>query len=308
MTKFLKGKQFKGQDVYGYLDPPKPWGGFGFYFLGSRATAYAKHPGRQGLAVRRRHHEAAHQQPGLGARHPGRPRRAALRAGRPDQRRPEQHRLPAVPRRHRLDDAPGGATSARTPRPTTARSSATSAASRHPARLGRRLQCQDRRVGQARERARTTRPTWPISAGASTSWRASTATRRSRRRRGAPRRISAARTSRCGPRPIRPASSPTATATSTSRSGSPPATTRPSSPTISSPRPNSYNHPNAAIEPRIPGIFQYYSVAEDELAKTFAGQDTPRPGADNIAAAWEKLTEQIGRDKQIKLYKASLGM
>ena len=35
---------------------------------------------------------------------------------------------------------------------------------------------------------------------------------------------------------------------------------------------NSYNHPNAAIEPRIPGIFQYYSVAEDELAKIFAGK------------------------------------
>ena len=27
----------------------------------------------------------------------------------------------------------------------------------------------------------------------------------------------------------------------------------------------SYNHPNSAIEPRIPGIFQYYSIAEDEL-------------------------------------------
>ena len=35
---------------------------------------------------------------------------------------------------------------------------------------------------------------------------------------------------------------------------------------------DSYNHPNAAIEPRIPGIFQYYSVAEDELAKGYAGQ------------------------------------
>ncbi len=37
---------------------------------------------------------------------------------------------------------------------------------------------------------------------------------------------------------------------------------------------DSYNHPNAAIEPRIPGIFQYYSVAEDELAKIYAGQTT----------------------------------
>ena len=71
---------------------------------------------------------------------------------------------------------------------------------------------------------------------------------------------------------------------------------------------NSYNHPNAAIEPRIPGIFQYYSVAEDELQKIFAGQYTAQQGADNIAAAWEKITDQIGRKKQIQLYRASLGL
>ena len=72
---------------------------------------------------------------------------------------------------------------------------------------------------------------------------------------------------------------------------------------------DSYNHPNAAIEPRIPGIFQYYSVAEDELAKGFAGQyKSAQETADAIAAAWEKITDQIGRDNQIKLYKASLGM
>ncbi|MEZ5782472.1 MAG: extracellular solute-binding protein [Rhizobiaceae bacterium] len=71
---------------------------------------------------------------------------------------------------------------------------------------------------------------------------------------------------------------------------------------------DSYNHPNAAVEPRIPGIFQYYSVAEDELAKIFAGQMSAQEGADNIAAAWEKITDQIGRENQIKLYKASLGM
>ena len=34
----------------------------------------------------------------------------------------------------------------------------------------------------------------------------------------------------------------------------------------------SYNHPNSAIEPRIPGIFQYYSVAEDELQKSVRRQ------------------------------------
>lgn len=72
---------------------------------------------------------------------------------------------------------------------------------------------------------------------------------------------------------------------------------------------DSYNHPNAAIEPRIPGIFQYYSIAEDELAKIFAGQyGSVQEGADAIAAAWEEITDQIGRERQIALYKASLGM
>ncbi len=72
---------------------------------------------------------------------------------------------------------------------------------------------------------------------------------------------------------------------------------------------DSYNHANAAIEPRIPGIFQYYSVAEDELAKGFAGQyGSAQETADAIAAAWEKITDQIGRQSQIALYKTSLGL
>ncbi len=72
---------------------------------------------------------------------------------------------------------------------------------------------------------------------------------------------------------------------------------------------DSYNHPNAAIEPRIPGIFQYYSVAEDELAKIYAGQyGSAQEGADAIAAAWEGITDQIGRESQVALYRASLGL
>lgn len=72
---------------------------------------------------------------------------------------------------------------------------------------------------------------------------------------------------------------------------------------------DSYNHPNAAIEPRIPGIFQYYSVAEDELAKIYAGQyASAQEGADAIAAAWEKITDQIGRESQVALYRSSLGL
>ena len=70
----------------------------------------------------------------------------------------------------------------------------------------------------------------------------------------------------------------------------------------------SYNHPNSAIEPRIPGIFQYYSIAEDELAKVFAGKETTQQGADNVAAAWEKLTDKLGRENQVKYYRIAMGL
>ncbi|MEZ4498860.1 MAG: ABC transporter substrate-binding protein [Thermomicrobiales bacterium] len=55
---------------------------------------------------------------------------------------------------------------------------------------------------------------------------------------------------------------------------------------------NSYNHPNAAIEPRIPGIFQYYSIAEDELQRGWADGTDAQTIADNIAAAWESITDE----------------
>jgi multiple sugar transport system substrate-binding protein len=70
---------------------------------------------------------------------------------------------------------------------------------------------------------------------------------------------------------------------------------------------DSYNHPNGAIEPRIPGIFQYYVAAETELARAFAGQVTAQEALDSTAAAWEKITDDLGRDSQIELYQAALG-
>lgn len=70
---------------------------------------------------------------------------------------------------------------------------------------------------------------------------------------------------------------------------------------------DSYNHPNGAIEPRIPGIFQYYVAAETELAKAFAGDVTAQEALDATAAAWEQITDDLGRDDQIKYYQAALG-
>ncbi len=71
---------------------------------------------------------------------------------------------------------------------------------------------------------------------------------------------------------------------------------------------DSYNHPNAANEPRIPGIFQYYSRAEDELVNGLGGGASAQEIADAIAAGWEEITDQIGRESQLALYRASLGL
>ena len=50
-------------------------------------------------------------------------------------------------------------------------------------------------------------------------------------------------------------------------------------------------------------------VSVFDLVKGINGQyGSAQETADAIAAAWEKITDQIGRDSQIALYKASLGM
>ena len=44
------------------------------------------------------------------------------------------------------------------------------------------------------------------------------------------------------------------------------------------------------------------------ISISFAGQTKVQDGANAIAAAWDKITDQIGRENQIKLYRASLGL
>ena len=89
VTKFLKGKKLEGQDVVRLSRCAEALGRVRLLLPRQPRHRLRQASRRQGLAVRRRHDEAAHQQSRLGARHPGRDRRAAVRAGRPAQRRPE---------------------------------------------------------------------------------------------------------------------------------------------------------------------------------------------------------------------------
>ncbi len=72
----------------------------------------------------------------------------------------------------------------------------------------------------------------------------------------------------------------------------------------------SYNHPNSAIEPRIPGIFQYYSIAEDELEQgVYAGKETAQHRTPTMSRPrGRKLTDKLGRDNQVKYYRISMGL
>lgn len=70
---------------------------------------------------------------------------------------------------------------------------------------------------------------------------------------------------------------------------------------------DSYNHPNGAIEPRIPGIFDYYIAAEEEVALAVAGEKSAQEALDAAAEKWEEITDRNDRENQIKLYQSALG-
>jgi multiple sugar transport system substrate-binding protein len=304
-TKFLKGKQLDGQDLYGYLDAPKGWGGFGFYFLASRATAYAKHPDDKAWLF------DADMKP---------------RINNPAWVRTIQDVIDALPSEpaDQLNADPG-----------------TTAFQQFLAGTGSMLAW----WGDVGSNAKTSDSSvigdtcgFSILPGSDDVYNAKTGkwdTLASgpnyapnmaylgwgiyvmARVDADPKKQKAAwsAAAHLGGKDI-------SLWTSAYPSGMQPyrnshfnipewVAAGYDEAFITSyldSEKNSYNHPNAAIEPRIPGIFQYYSVAEDELSKIFAGQMTAQQGADNIAAAWDKLTDQIGREKQVALYKASLGL
>ena len=56
---------------------------------------------------------------------------------------------------------------------------------------------------------------------------------------------------------------------------------------------------------RIPGAAEYWHELDVNVSAVLAGQSQPKAALDATAAAWEKITERYGRDKQKVLYQAS---
>jgi multiple sugar transport system substrate-binding protein len=305
VTKFLKGKKIGGQDAWGYLDAPKPWGGFGFYFLGSRATAYVKYPGHKAWLF-----DVDTMKPRIN--NPGWVRAIqdvidALPYEPPNQ-------INADPNTTAFQQFLGGTGSMVAWWGDVGSSAKTSDASVVGDDCGFSILPGSDDVYNAESGKWETLPTGPNFAPnlAYLGWGIYVMARVDGD--SAKHKAAWSAAAHLGGKDL-------ALWTSAYPSGF--QCYRNSQHNIDEwvdagydrayitsyldSQFNSYNHPNGAIEPRIPGIFQYYSLAEDELAKIFAGQIDAQQGADHIAAAWEKLTDQLGRDRQIQLYKASLG-
>jgi multiple sugar transport system substrate-binding protein len=306
VTKFLKGKQLNGQDLYGYLDPCKGWGGFGFYFLGSRATAYAKHPDDKAWLF-----DADTMKP---------------RVNNPAWVRAIQDVLDALPSEpaDQLNADPGttgfqqflaGTGSMLAWWGDIGSNAKTSDSSVIGDTCGFSILPGSDDVYNSKTGQWDKLPSGPnyapnmayIGWGVYVMARVDSDPAKQKAAWSAAAHLGGKDLSLwCAAYPsgFQPYRNSHFDVKEWVEAGYDEAF-------ISSylkSEGDSYNHPNAAIEPRIPGIFQYYSVAEDELQKIYAGKSTAQAGADAIAAAWEKITDQIGRDNQIKLYKASLGM
>ncbi len=65
---------------------------------------------------------------------------------------------------------------------------------------------------------------------------------------------------------------------------------------------------NVALDMRLPGYFSYTEVLEIELSKALAGEVSPQEALDNVAEAWDGLTDEFGRDTQLAAYRASMGL
>ncbi|MFN0192853.1 MAG: ABC transporter substrate-binding protein [Aestuariivirga sp.] len=68
------------------------------------------------------------------------------------------------------------------------------------------------------------------------------------------------------------------------------------------------SNPNMASDMKIPGAAKYTSVILDtEIARYLAGETTVEDALKNIEAGWEEVTEDFGRDSQIKAQALALG-
>lgn len=67
------------------------------------------------------------------------------------------------------------------------------------------------------------------------------------------------------------------------------------------------NHPNAVLDLRITGTAEYQQTLDVEITRAIAGEISPQEALDNAAAAWNEITDRLGRENQLDQYRNSVG-
>lgn len=70
----------------------------------------------------------------------------------------------------------------------------------------------------------------------------------------------------------------------------------------------SLDSPQAALDLRIPGFFRYTQALELQLTRALNGEIPVKEALDKVAAHWETITDDLGRDQQLAIYRASMGL
>lgn len=65
---------------------------------------------------------------------------------------------------------------------------------------------------------------------------------------------------------------------------------------------------NVALDLRIPGFYRYTEALEDELSVILRGEISTKEGMDHVALAWERITDDLGRESQLAVYRAAMGL
>jgi multiple sugar transport system substrate-binding protein len=70
---------------------------------------------------------------------------------------------------------------------------------------------------------------------------------------------------------------------------------------------NNFTAPTMLTYLRIEGAPEYWDIMDKNLSAAMAGQKTAQQALDDTAAAWEQITDRLGRDKILEQYQEAIG-
>ncbi|NEX17284.1 MAG: hypothetical protein C1943_11770 [Halochromatium sp.] len=70
----------------------------------------------------------------------------------------------------------------------------------------------------------------------------------------------------------------------------------------------SLDSPHVALDLRLPGFHCYTEALEEMLTRILAGEVEVAAGMHEVALAWERITDDLGRDSQLQIYRTAMGL